>query len=98
MLSTKEKRRRYDRVGHEAFLKDEASEDPEDELDTSFPFPLEDLFHNLDGNPFTEDTFFRGTFYPDGADMDGLNKHYIIEELDYSFYLGDEEEEEHYFY
>ncbi|KAL6111578.1 uncharacterized protein ACO6RY_08527 [Pungitius sinensis] len=98
VLSTKEKRRRYDSVGHEAFLKDEeASDDPEDEHDPSFPFGLEDLFHDFDGSPFVEETFFRRTFYHDGADMDGPYEHYIIEESDYSFYLRDEEEE-HYFY
>ncbi|XP_062419760.1 dnaJ homolog subfamily B member 9-like isoform X2 [Pungitius pungitius] len=98
VLSTKEKRKRYDSVGHEAFLKDEeASDDPEDEHDTSFPFGVEDLFHDFDGSPFAEETFFRRTFYHNGADMDGPYEHSIMEESDYSFILGDEEEE-HYFY
>ncbi|KAM8917462.1 dnaJ homolog subfamily B member 9 [Spinachia spinachia] len=97
VLSTQEKRRRYDRLGREAFLKDEASDHPEDERDTAFPFGWEDLFHDFDGSPFAEETFFRGTFYQDGTDMDGPYEHYIIEEPDYSFYLGDEEEDYYYY-
>ncbi|XP_070707165.1 dnaJ homolog subfamily B member 9-like [Pempheris klunzingeri] len=102
VLSNKEKRRLYDSVGHEAFLSDEASVDPEDEQETSFHFShngFADLFHDFDDSPFVEETHFHWIFQPDAEDEDGLYEHYSFEKPGFSFYFGDEDEneEEHYY-
>ncbi|KAF1391534.1 hypothetical protein PFLUV_G00043120 [Perca fluviatilis] len=95
VLSNKEKRRLYDSVGHEAFLKNEAPVDPEDEHDeTSFHFGFEDLFHDFDDSPFVEESYFHWSFHQDGEDENGPYEHYTYEGPGFSFYFGDEDENE----
>lgn len=99
MLSNKEKRRLYDRAGHEAFLKEEASVDPEDEDEASFFHSFADLFHDLDDSPFAEEPHFHWSFHQEWEDEDGSYEHYTFEHPGFSFYFGDgdeyEEEEHH---
>ncbi|KAK9529150.1 hypothetical protein VZT92_013264 [Zoarces viviparus] len=98
VLSNKEKRKLYDVMGHEAFLKDEASVDQDDEHETSFHFGFEDFFHDFDDSPFVEETFFHWTFAQDGEDENGIFNHYGVEEHGHSFYFVDEEDDDHYYY
>ncbi len=99
VLSNKEKRRLYDSVGHEAFLKDEAPVDPEDAHEASFHFSFADFFHDFDDGPFVEEPHFHWSFHPDGEDEDGPYKHYSFEEPGFGFYFGDgDENEEEYHY
>ncbi|XP_068451157.1 dnaJ homolog subfamily B member 9-like [Clinocottus analis] len=94
VLSNKEKRRLYDSVGHEAFLKDEAFVHPEDEHETSFPFGFEDFFHDFDNSPFMEEeSFGHWTFSQDGWNEDDQFQHDNVEEPGFSFYFVDDEEE-----
>ncbi|XP_044078110.1 dnaJ homolog subfamily B member 9-like [Siniperca chuatsi] len=94
VLSNKEKRRLYDSVGHEAFLKDGAPFDPEDEHETSFPFSFADLFHDLDDSLFVEEPYFHWSFHQDGEDEDSPYEHYSFEEPGFSFYFGDGDDNE----
>lgn len=94
VLSNKETRRLYDNVGHVAFLKDEDPVDPEDEHETR-PFGFEDLFHDFEDSPFVEEPLFHWTFHQDGSEEDGPYQHYSIEEPGFSFYFGDEEEDQY---
>ncbi|XP_045885043.1 dnaJ homolog subfamily B member 9-like isoform X1 [Micropterus dolomieu] len=99
VLSNKGKRRLYDSTGHEAFLKDEASVDPEDEHETSFHFSFKDLFHDLDDSLFAEEPYFHWSFHQDGEDEDSPHGHYSFEDPVFSLYFGDgEENEEEYHY
>ncbi|XP_073325059.1 dnaJ homolog subfamily B member 9-like [Pagrus major] len=94
VLSNKERRRQYDSVGHEAFLKDGASDDPEDQYDTGFDFSFADLFHNFDDGPSDEEKLhFHWSFHQDGEDADGLHGNYVFDESDFSFPYSDEDED-----
>ncbi|XP_034023583.1 dnaJ homolog subfamily B member 9-like [Thalassophryne amazonica] len=101
VLSNKEKRRLYDHLGHEAYLKNEASQDPGDGQDPIFHFSFADLFENLHDDPFMEEPVFRWTFNQDGMDEENLQEHYIFQDssifepMDFMFFGdGDEKEEE----
>lgn len=86
-------------MGHDAFVKNEAS-DPEDQYETSFSFHgFEDLFQDFAEGPFMEDPIFRWTFAQDGEDEDGAYEHYSFAEPGFRFFFtdGDENEEDHYF-
>ncbi|XP_059186130.1 dnaJ homolog subfamily B member 9 [Centropristis striata] len=98
VLSNKEKRKLYDTEGHETFLKNEASVDPEDEHETDFHFSFEDMFHDFDGSPFVEEPFSHWSFHQDGEDEDGPYERF--EDPGFSFYFGDvdENEEDHYYF
>lgn len=99
VLSNKEKRRLYDGVGHEAFLKEEASVDPEDAHEANFPFSFADFFQGFDDSPFVEEPYFHWSFHQDGEDEDGPYKQYSFEEPGFGFYFGDgDENEEEYYY
>ncbi|XP_034079820.1 dnaJ homolog subfamily B member 9-like [Gymnodraco acuticeps] len=98
VLSNKEKRRLYDRVGHEAFLKEEASVDPEDEDETSFHFNFEDLFHDFNDSPFVEESHFQWSFHQDGEEEDGPYEQYSFVGPGFNFYVGDDDENEEDFY
>ncbi|XP_039884785.1 dnaJ homolog subfamily B member 9-like [Simochromis diagramma] len=95
VLSNKEQRRAYDRVGHGAFLKNEDLVKPEDEYQTSFHFSFPDFFHDFD------DSLFGGQwrFHQEEDEEDGRYDHYSFEGERFSFYFGDpdEYEEEYYF-
>ncbi|XP_026162744.1 dnaJ homolog subfamily B member 9-like [Mastacembelus armatus] len=97
VLSNKEKRRLYDTEGHAAFLKNEASVDPEDDDETSFHFSFSDFFHDFDESPFVEEPLFHWSFHQEGEDEDGSYEHYSFERPDFSFNFwdGDENEEEY---
>ncbi|KAI3370188.1 hypothetical protein L3Q82_024966 [Scortum barcoo] len=86
VLSNKEKRRLYDSVGHEAFLKDQASVEPEDAHEANFPFSFSDFFHDFDDSPFVEESYFQWSFHQD--------EHYYFEEPGFDFYFGDGDENE----
>lgn len=99
MLSDKEKRRLYDRVDHDTFLKNEASVDPEDEDETSFHFSFSDFFHDFEDSLFMEESHFHWSFNQDGEDEDGLYEHYSFEGPGFNLYFGNEDEnEEEYHY
>ncbi|KAK2914949.1 dnaJ homolog subfamily B member 9-like [Channa argus] len=91
VLSNKEKRRLYDSVGHDTFLKTEASVDPEEEDETSFHFSFSDFFHDFDDSPFME-SHFQWSFYQDEEDDDGLYEHYSFDGSSFSFLYGNEDE------
>lgn len=92
VLSNKEQRRAYDRVGHGAFLKNEDLVKPEDEYQTSFHFSFPDFFHDFD------DSLFGGQWHFHQDEEDGRYDHYSFEGERFSFYFGDPDEyEEEYF-
>ncbi|XP_076612886.1 dnaJ homolog subfamily B member 9-like [Chaetodon auriga] len=99
VLSNREKRRLYDSMGHEAFVKNEASEESEDENEASFHFSFADIFHDFDHIPFAEEPYFQWSFYQDGETEDGPYEHYSFAEPGFSFYFGDgdEDEEDHHY-
>ncbi|XP_071350222.1 dnaJ homolog subfamily B member 9-like [Trachinotus anak] len=97
VLSDKEKRRLYDSVGHEAFLKNEVSVDAEDEDETSFHFSFSHFFHDFDDGSFVEEPHVRWSFQQDWEDEDDSYGHYSFEEPDFNFYFGDENEEQQYY-
>lgn len=86
VLLNKEKRRLYDRVGHEAFLKTEASVEPDDDRETTFSFSFPDEFED---SPFIEDLYFQWSFHEEEQ-----YEHYNFEGQSFSFYDGDEHENE----
>nr|XP_046239958.1 dnaJ homolog subfamily B member 9-like [Scatophagus argus] len=88
VISNKEKRRLYDSMGHEAFLKNDASVDPEDEHDRDFAFTFADLFHAFDDGPFVKESFFHWSFHQDGEDEGTPYEHYSFEGPGFSFYFG----------
>nr|XP_020448951.1 dnaJ homolog subfamily B member 9-like isoform X2 [Monopterus albus] len=94
VLSNKEKRRLYDSTGHEAFLQNMASVDPNDEDETNFHFSFSDFFHDFDDSPH-----FQWSVHQDGEDEDGPYEHYSFEVPGFSFYFedGDENEEEYHY-
>lgn len=94
MLSNKENRRLYDGLGHEAFLKNDASVDSEDEHETSFHFSFSDLFQDFDDSPFGDDTHFHWSFPQDWDDEEGPYEHFSFEGAGYHFYFGDGDENE----
>lgn len=94
VLSNKDKRRLYDSVGHEAFLKNEAFSDPEDEHETSFSFSFSDFFSVFDDGPFVEEPHFHWSFDQGMEDEDGQYEHYSFEGQEFSFYFGDVDENE----
>lgn len=99
VLSNKEKRRLYDSVGHETFLKPDAPGDPEDDHEMSFFVSIADLLHDFDGSPFAEQPYFHWSFHQDGEDETGSYESYSFEEPDFGFYFGDgDENEDHHFY
>ncbi|XP_022601261.1 dnaJ homolog subfamily B member 9-like [Seriola dumerili] len=99
VLSNKEKRRLYDSVGHEAFLKNEVSVDAEDEDETSFHFSFPDFFHDFDDSPFVEEPHFHWSFHQDWEDEDDPYDYYSFDDSGFNFYFGDgdENEEEHHY-
>lgn len=99
VLSNKEKRRLYDSEGHEAFLKNDGSVEPEDDHETGFPFGFEDLFHDFDDSPFIEEPYFHWSFHQDGEDDAAPYEHYSFEGPGSSFFFvdGDEDEEDLYY-
>lgn len=92
VLSDKEKRKLYDSLGHDGFLRNLASVEPEDEEETSFHFSFSDFFHEFDDVVFTEESHFHWSFHQDGEDEDGLYDHYSFVEPDFNFYFRDEDE------
>ncbi|XP_008305219.1 dnaJ homolog subfamily B member 9-like [Stegastes partitus] len=97
VLSNKDKRRLYDSVGHEAFLQNEASADQEDEYETSFSFRFSDVFSVFDDGPFVEEPHFHWSFDQAMEDEDAQFEHYSFDGPEFSFYFGDEDEnEDHY--
>ncbi|KAM7422410.1 hypothetical protein PAMA_010453 [Pampus argenteus] len=94
VLSNKENRRLYDSLGHEAFLNDESSVNPEDEHEQSFHFSFSDLFQDFNDAFFEEETHFHWSFPQDWEDEDGLYEHYSFEGPAQYFYFGDENENE----
>ncbi|XP_028262560.1 dnaJ homolog subfamily B member 9-like [Parambassis ranga] len=92
VLLNKEKRRLYDRVGHEAFLKTEASVEPDDDHETTFSFSFPDEFED---SPFMEDPYFQWSFHEEEQ-----YERYSFEGQSFSLYYGDadENEEDHIYY
>ncbi|XP_041836001.1 dnaJ homolog subfamily B member 9-like [Melanotaenia boesemani] len=93
VLSDKEKRRLYDHMGHEAFLQKEASVDPDDEDETSFPFSFSDFFRDFDDDPFVEEPHFHWSVLQEEeyfTSFEGPN-------FSFSFEYEDENEEETYY-
>lgn len=97
MLSNKEQRRLYDSVGHQAFLKKDASVDPDDEHGDYFHFTFADLFQDFDDSPFLEEPYFHWSFHHIGEDEDEDSPYegHIFMEPAYSVYFGDDNEEDH---
>ncbi|KAG7215277.1 hypothetical protein INR49_020512 [Caranx melampygus] len=94
VLSNQEKRRLYDSMDHEAFLKNEVSLDAEDEDVTSFHFTFSDFFHDFDGGPFVEEPHLHWSFFHqdwEEEEEDGPYEHFGSEDPD-----GDEHEEDYY--
>lgn len=82
MLSNTEDRKLYDRLGHNAFVKNGASSDPEEEQGRSF----DDIFQ------FFEDDFM-WSFPDENAELYTFH----AQEFTYVFSDGDEYEEDNYF-
>ncbi|XP_040890057.1 dnaJ homolog subfamily B member 9-like [Toxotes jaculatrix] len=99
VLSNKEKRRLYDSVGHEAFLKSEVSVDAEDEEgdETSLHFSFSDFLHDFDDSVFAEEPHVHWSFHQDWED-DGPYEHNGFGEPGFSFYFGDGDENEEDYY
>ncbi|XP_030276601.1 dnaJ homolog subfamily B member 9-like [Sparus aurata] len=94
VLSNKEKRRQYDSVGHEAFLKDGASVNPEDQHDTVFGFSFADFFRDFDNDASdAEIPHFHWGFHQDGEDAGGIFENFVFEESDFGFPFWDEDED-----
>ncbi|XP_030586357.1 dnaJ homolog subfamily B member 9-like [Archocentrus centrarchus] len=93
VLSNKEQRRLYDRVGHKAFLKNEDPVDSEDDDQASFHFSFPDFFHDFDDSPFGGEWRFHQ------EEEDGHYGQYSFERQRFSFYFGDADdyEDEYYF-
>lgn len=92
VLSDKEKRRLYDSMGHEAFLKNDA---PEDKPEDGFDFSFADFFHDFDDGPFVREPFVHWSFHDDLQDENLPFQDYSFEEPIFSVYFGDENEEEY---
>ncbi|AWP02980.1 putative dnaJ -like subfamily B member 9-like [Scophthalmus maximus] len=90
VLSNEEKRRLYDSVGHEAFLKNQGFVDAEEYTSSHFSFP--DFFHDFNDSPFGEEPHFTWSFPPDWEDEDGPQEPYGFEGPGFSFYFGDGDE------
>lgn len=97
VLSNKEKRRLYDDVGHEAFLKNDASDYAEDEHEDGFHFMFADLFHDLDDGPFVEEQFYHWSFHENVEDERASYHTYSFEDHVFNVHFGDEYEEDHFF-
>lgn len=91
MLSDKDKRRRYDILGHEVFLKNEDSVDAADEDMTGFHFSFSDFFHEFDDGLFMEEPHFHWSFHHDEADQDDLYEHSSFDGP-FTFHFGSEDE------
>lgn len=91
VLSDKRKRRLYDALGHEAFLKDEASVRPKDADETSFQFSFSDLFQDFADGSFGEESPSHQSSCQEWEDEDG---YYSSEGAGFSFYAGGGDEEE----
>ncbi|CAK6955685.1 dnaJ homolog subfamily B member 9-like [Scomber scombrus] len=94
VLSKKEKRKLYDSLGHDTFLKNEASDDTEDEPEPSFHFSFADMFHDFDGSPFGEDAHFQWSFPQDWEDEEDSYERYNFEGPGHHFHFGDMNENE----
>ncbi|XP_029990752.1 dnaJ homolog subfamily B member 9-like [Sphaeramia orbicularis] len=94
VLSNKDNRRLYDRLGHEAFLKNGSPIDPEEEPDTSFHFDFADIFHDFEGSPFVEESHFMWSFPQDEEDDSGAYEHYSFHGPGFTFYHSDGDEDE----
>ncbi|KAM4741790.1 dnaJ homolog subfamily B member 9-like isoform 1-T3 [Anableps anableps] len=95
VLSDKKKRRLYDSMGHEAFLKNQASFEDEDE--TGFHSSFSDFFQNFHDSPFMDEPHIHWSFIQEEEEEDIQYKHYNFEESTFSFYFDDENEEGHYY-
>ncbi|KAM9859606.1 dnaJ homolog subfamily B member 9 isoform 1-T3 [Aulostomus maculatus] len=94
VLSNKDSRRLYDTLGHEAFLKDAASLQPDDADDAGSQFSFSDLFGEFDDSAFVEDTHFLWSFPAGWEDEEGPYEYYSFESPTFSFHFGGENEEE----
>lgn len=93
VLSNKEQRRLYDRVGHKAFLKNEEPLDSDDDYQTNFHFGFPDFFHDFDDSPFGGEWRFHQ------EEEDGHYGHYSFERQKFTFFFGDADEyEDEYYY
>lgn len=98
MLSNKEKRRQYDIIGHEAFVEDEdASVNPEDKYESDFDFNFADLFSDFDHSPFEEDPHVHWSLQHEFVMDDSSHDHIIFSDDGFSFYFGDEDEEDRFY-
>ncbi|XP_012733591.2 dnaJ homolog subfamily B member 9 [Fundulus heteroclitus] len=97
VLSDKKKRRLYDSVGHEAFLENQASLEPEDDDDddeTSFHFSFSDFLQDFHDSAFMDEPHLHWSFLQDVEEEDVQYKRYSFEES--TFYFEDEYEGEYY--
>lgn len=86
-------------MGHEAFLENEASVDPEhehdehehDEHDTNFHFSFSHFFQDLDDFPFVEEPYNHWRFFEDEEFMFEQSS---FQGSDFSFYFEDTDENE----
>ncbi|XP_029948329.1 dnaJ homolog subfamily B member 9-like isoform X2 [Salarias fasciatus] len=74
VLSNSDKRRQYDLMGHEAFLNNQASVDPEDDHEHFYFFS--DVFDVYDG----EETHFHWSFHQDEDDQ---HTHFRFDDVDF---------------
>ncbi|KAM4588468.1 dnaJ homolog subfamily B member 9-like isoform 1-T2 [Odontesthes bonariensis] len=89
VLSDREKRRRYDSMGHQAFLENAASVEPEEE--TGFHFSFSDFFHNFDDTSFVEESHFQWSFLQEEEHFERFE---VFEEPSFSFFFEDTDENE----
>lgn len=82
-------------MGHDAFLRSEASGDPEEyEHDDDFYFSYADFFHDFDDDPFVEEPYFHWSVHENEEDEGAQYQHYSFEEPLFNMYFeGDDEED-----
>lgn len=97
MLSNQKKRTLYDRVGHEAFLNNEAPVDSKEEYSDDFDFLFADLFHDNDDDPFVEEPYFHWSFYQTAEDVGTRLQYDTSEDPFFSVYFGDNEDDALYY-
>ncbi|XP_029008170.1 dnaJ homolog subfamily B member 9 [Betta splendens] len=93
VLSDKEKRKLYDSVGHDGFLKNAASVDPEDEEETSFHFSFSDVFHDFEDVVLTGESHTHWSFHHEDRE-DGSYEQHSFEGPDFNFFFMDEDQNE----
>ncbi|CAG5981979.1 unnamed protein product [Menidia menidia] len=89
VLSDKDKRRRYDSVGHEAFVGNEATVEPEDQ--TSFHFSFADFFPDFDDTSFAEASHFHWSSLQEEEHVESFD---IFEESNFNFYFEETDDSE----